>query len=138
MSPEIALTVAQAVLAVHIAAATFIVLGIIAIPIGARLGWPFVYALWWRLPHVAAMGIVALQKLLGNACFLSEWERRLIDIADRIPHATPGFQAFGEHLIYWNLPLWFFAWVYTALFIFVLYLWFRVPPRKRTATSKPA
>jgi Protein of Unknown function (DUF2784) len=137
MTPESALGLAQIVLAVHIAAATFIVFGIIAIPVGARLGWSFVYALWWRLPHVAAMGIVAIQKLLGNSCFLSEWEFRLVDIAGRMPHPTPAFQAFGERLLYWNLPLWFFAWLYTMLFAFVVVLWFHVPPRK-DMTSRQA
>ncbi len=130
MSPQTALELAQVVLAAHIVAAAFIVFGIIAIPIGARLGWSFVYVLWWRLLHVAAMGIVAIQKLLGNSCFLSVWEFRLVDIASRVPHATPAFQSLGEHVLYWNLPLWFFAWLYAALFVFVIFLWFRVPPRR--------
>lgn len=131
MTPEAALKLAQVVLAVHIAAAGFIVFGLIAIPLGAWLGWPFVHGFWWRGFHVVAMGLVAAQKLLGNSCFLSVWEFRLVDIASRVPHQTPAFQSFGEHVLYWNLPLWFFAWLYAALFVFVIYLWFRVPPRRR-------
>ena len=130
-SPKVALQLAQAVLGVHILLAGFIVFGIIAIPLGARLGWPFVYLFWWRLLHVVAMGVVALQKVMGNACFLSEWEFKLVDIAREVPHRTPLFQALGEHVLYWNLPLWFFAWLYGALFAFVVALWFRTPPRRR-------
>lgn len=67
MTPQDALLLAQVILAVHIAIAGFVVFGIAAIPIGARLGWPFVYVLSWRLVHLGAMGIIALQKLLGNS-----------------------------------------------------------------------
>lgn len=141
MSPETALKLAQVVLAVHIVVAGFIVFGLVAIPLGARIGWPFVYIFWWRTLHLAAMGIVALQKLLGSACFLSVWEFRLVDIASEVPHRIPAFQSFGEHVLYWNLPLWFFAWLYAALFVFAIVLWLRVPPRttkKRTSRSAAA
>jgi hypothetical protein len=129
VSPQTALQLAQATLAVHIAIAGFVVFGIAAIPLGARLGWPFVYVFWWRLLHLGAMGIIALQKLLGNSCFLSVWEFHLVDLASRIPHPTPLFQTIGEHVLYWNLPLWFLAVLYTALFAFVGVMWFVVPPR---------
>jgi Protein of Unknown function (DUF2784) len=137
VSPQTALQLAQAILAVHIAIAGFVIFGIVAIPLGARLGWQFVYNFWWRLIHVGAMGIIALQKLMGNSCFLSVWEFRLVDIASKIPHPTPVFQTIGEHVLYWNLPLWFFAALYTALFVFVVLMWFIVPPTTRGA-SKPA
>jgi hypothetical protein len=129
VTPQTALVLAQIILAVHIAIAAFVVFGIAAIPLGARLGWPFVRVFWWRLLHVAAMFAIALQKLIGNACFLSVWEFHLVDVADRIPHAVPVFQAIGERVLYWNLPLWFFAALYTALFLYVVAMWFAVPPR---------
>jgi hypothetical protein len=129
MSPENALDLAQVVLAVHLASAGFIVFGLIAIPLGALLRWQFVNEFWWRLLHMVAMGAVAIQKLLGNSCFLTIWEVRLLDVARRAPHPTPFFQAFGERILYVNLPLSFFVVLYTALWLFVIFLWFRVPPR---------
>jgi hypothetical protein len=135
VSPQTALALAQAILAVHIAIAGFVVFGLVAIPLGARFGWPFVHIFWWRLLHVAAMGIIALQKLMGNSCFLSIWEFRLVEIASRIPHPTPLFQTIGEHVLYWNLPLWFFAALYSVLFVFVVALWFVVPPSAKRANN---
>jgi hypothetical protein len=118
------------VLGFHIAIASFIVFFIVAIPLGGRLGWVFIRLFWWRCAHVAAMGVVAAQKALGNACFLSVWERRLVDIANEVPHHAPVFQAIGERVLYWNLPLWFFTWLYACLFAFVIALWFVVPPKQ--------
>jgi hypothetical protein len=50
--------------------------------------------------------------------------------ASAVPHPTPVFQSIGEHVLYWNLPLWFFAALYSALFAFVAFLWFAVPPKR--------
>ena len=137
VTPQDALVLAQVVLAVHIVIAGFVIFGIAAVPLGIKFGWPFIYVFWWRLLHIIAMGAVALQKLMGNSCFLSIWEFRLVDIAGRVPHPTPVFQNIGEHVLYWNLPLWFFAALYTALFIFVLVMWFVAPPRFQ-AKRQPA
>ena len=81
MDAGLAFHAAQAVLAVHVTIAAFILFGLVAIPIGARLGWVFVYGFWWRLAHSVAMGAVAGQKLIGGACFLSVWEDRLLAMA---------------------------------------------------------
>lgn len=131
IDPHAASVLAQAVLAVHMAIAAFIVLGTIAIPLGARFGWVIVRMFWWRLAHLIAMGAVALQKLLGDSCFLSVWERHLVDIASEIPHRPPTFQSFGEHVLYWNLPLWFLSVLYSLMFVFVAIMWFVVPPRQK-------
>lgn len=116
-------------LAAHLTVAAFIVFGLVAIPLGGALRWPFVHVLWWRLAHLVAMGAVAAQKLMGNACFLTTWEDRLVAVAAQSPHSTPSFQTFGEHVLYWNLPLWFFAALYSLLFAYALALWFVVSPR---------
>ena len=134
MSPEVAAQLAQVVLAVHLMIASFIVLGIIVIVLGGRLGWAITYIFWWRLVHLVAMGAVAVQKLMGNACFLSRWERGLLDMAGAVPHAMPAFQTLGDHVLYWNLPLAFFVWLYGALFAVVIALWFIIPPRRRAPT----
>jgi hypothetical protein len=130
VNPHTALDLAQTVLAVHIFIAGFIVFGIAVIPLGMRLGWPFIYIFWWRLLHLGAMGLVATQKLMGNACFLSIWEYRLVNVADELPHHVPAFQSIGDRVLYWNLPLWFFAALYSVLFGFVIALWFLAPPKR--------
>lgn len=133
ISPAVAANLADAILALHVASALFIAFGLVAIPLGARLGWAFVHVLWWRLLHVAALGAVALQKLLGQTCFLSVWEFRLLQIAGREPHAVPLIHTWGGSLIHVDLPLWLLAAAYVTLWLYVLLLWLLVPPyRTRT------
>jgi hypothetical protein len=127
LNPQMALVAAQAVLAVHLLIAAFIAAGLVVIPLGARLGWGFVRIPWLRGAHAAAMGVVALQKVAGRACFLTVWEERLAAAAAAVPHSTPAFLTFGERILYWNLPLTFFTWLYGLLFAWVVALWFLVP-----------
>jgi len=129
MTAQTALRVAEIVLTVHIGVIVFIVFGLIAIPIGGRLGLEFVRALWWRGMHLSLMGVVAVQKLLGRACFLTVWEGRLMQRANPIAR-VPAVHLWAERLIYLDLPLWVFTVAYAVLFAYVLALWFAVPPRR--------
>jgi len=128
MTAQTALRLAELVLAVHLGVILFIVFGLIAIPIGARLGLEFVRAFWWRSTHLFLMGVVALQKLLGRSCFLTNWEDRLMQRA--APIARVPVHLWAERLIYIDLPLWVFTVAYAVLFAYVLVLWFAVPPRR--------
>ncbi|HVA36736.1 MAG TPA: DUF2784 domain-containing protein [Candidatus Dormibacteraeota bacterium] len=129
LTPESALALANVVLALHMAAALFIIFGLVTIPLGARLGWAFVHGFWWRLLHVAAMATVALQKLLGEMCFLTVWENRLLAVARHDPYHVPLIHTWGEQFIHVDLPMPFLVGFYTALWIYLIVLWFRVPPR---------
>jgi len=125
-----ALHLAQAVLAVHFVVAAFVVIGMIAIPIGGRLAWPPVFVLGWRLAHLGTVAIIAAQKLLGQTCFLSVWEFELMDRAGQAATSLPVIHRLGLAVMHWNMPDWFFAALYTAILIYVAALWWLVPPRR--------
>jgi hypothetical protein len=114
---------AQTVLAAHLGVIAFNVLGLIAIPVGAALRWRWVRIRWWRLLHLATWTVVAVQALLGRACFLTIWQ-------DRLTGATPEplIERWVNGLIYWPLPIWVFGAMYLALFAAVIALWRIVPP----------
>ena len=65
------------ILGIHLAIILFNVIGLVIIPIGAWRGWRFVHAPVWRLLHIASWMIVALQVVLGRACFLTDWQSLL-------------------------------------------------------------
>ena len=113
-------------LAAHLAVILFNVFGLIAIPLGAARGWAWVRIRWWRALHVAALGIVALQALLGRACFLTVWQSELAG-GGQAP--APLVMRWINQLIFWPLPIWAFALLYLAVFGSVLALWRLVPPR---------
>ena len=128
LSPQIAATL---ILLVHLAVVAFNVVGLVAIPLGKWLGWGFVRDFWWRFAHVLSLAVVALQAVLGRACFLTIWESALRSSADAaVP--PPMIADWINSVLYWPLPLWMFAAGYVGVLLYALMLWRWVPPRIRT------
>jgi hypothetical protein len=113
---------ATLILATHFIIIAFNVAGLILIPLGAARRWPIVRIAWLRLLHLGLLGIVAAQALAGRACILTIWQNQLTGTA-----SAPMIASWIDHLIYWPLPLWCFAILYTAVFLYVLALTFLVP-----------
>ncbi|MEO7051373.1 MAG: DUF2784 family protein, partial [Rhodanobacter sp.] len=79
---------------------------------------------WWRLAHLLSLAVVAVQAMLGRACFLTLWQDDLSGSA----HGQPLIAGWMDKLIYWPLPLWAFAVAYVAVFGYVIALWIWVRP----------
>jgi len=119
----------QMVLGVHLVVIAFNVLGLIAIPLGAARSWRWVRIRWWRLLHIASWAVVALQAVIGRACFLTLWQDKLTGASGE----PPLIMRWVNSLIYWPLPIWVFGVAYLVLFALVIALWWLVPPRRVTA-----
>lgn len=131
MSPQ---ALATAVLAVHVGIITFNVGGLVLIPLGAWLNWGWVRRFWLRLLHVLSLAVVAVQALLGRACFLTIWQFALQ--SHEPGEAPPLLASWINRLIYWPLPPWVFLAMYVAVFAYTLLLWRWVPPARRAVTSR--
>jgi Protein of Unknown function (DUF2784) len=127
LKPEALL--AGLVLGVHVGVILFNLFGLVAVPVGAWRGWGFVRIFWWRALHLAALGVVALQALLGRACFLTNWQDSLLQDAGETGPGVPLIQRWVNQVIFWPLPIWFFAMLYVAVLIYAILLWRLVPPR---------
>ena len=132
MTPATAAALGQAILAAHLAVIAFNVGGLVAIALGARLGWRWVRVRWWRLLHVASWAVVAVQAALGRACFLTLWQDQLTGIGGTAP---PLVMRFVNSLIYWPLPMWAFTAAYLASFGLVIGLWWWVPAPPASSPS---
>jgi hypothetical protein len=119
---------AGGVLALHVLVIAFNVFGLIAVPLGAALGWRFVRVRWWRWLHVASMALVAVQALAGRACILTLVQARLTGSG---AEAQPLIMSVVNRLIFWPLPMWAFTALYVLLLAYVLLLLKLVPPRPR-------
>jgi hypothetical protein len=119
---------AQMVLIVHLVVIGFNVFGLFAIPLGGWLGWRFVRLRWWRWLHLAAMAAVALQALVGRACFLTVLQDRFSGWAAERP---PLIMRVVNQLIFWPLPLWAFTALYVLLLLYVVALLKLVPVERR-------
>lgn len=122
------------VLAVHLAVIVFNVAGLILIPLGARRGWRFVRRRDLRLLHLLSLTVLALQAVLGRACFLTILQSRL---EGRVGRTPPLLAHWIDRVIYWPLPLAFFTALYVAVWIYVLALWYFVPPGRSGAKGSP-
>jgi hypothetical protein len=124
---------AESILAAHIAVILFNVFGLIAVPLGALCGWRFVRIRWWRVLHLVLLGTVALQAVVGRACFLTLWQAAL---AEGAASPTPLIMGWVNRMIYWPLPIWVFAALYLLVFGYALALLWLVPPARRAATTR--
>jgi hypothetical protein len=140
MSATTAHFLSVVVLAIHAAVVLFNLFWMIAVPIGAWRGWPFVRSFGWRAAHIASLIVVAVQPLLGRYCFLTLWQDALKEIAGPEALANPGFiERVLTLIVFWPLPPWIFVYLYVAAAVWSVALWWIVPPkpppwkRQRTA-----
>lgn len=118
---------ADAVLVVHALFVLFVVGGLLATWVGIALGRPFARDPWFRGLHLAAIGFVVAQALLGYVCPLTVWEDALRGAA-----TERGFIERWVHAwLFWSAPPWVFTTLYVAFGALVAATWWRFPPRRR-------
>ena len=121
-------TLIDAILALHFTIIAFNVAGLVVIPLGGILGWRVVRVAWLRLLHLGLLAIVAGQALAGRACILTIWQNEL---TGGNPAPEPMIMRWVDGLIYWNLPIYVFAVLYSAVFLYVVALCLLVPFYRR-------
>ena len=119
--------IADLLVVVHFAIVLFIVGGLVAVWLGAALGWRWVRNPWFRYLHLAAIGYVALEALLGIACPLTVWE----DLLRGGARADSFVGRWVRRLLYYDAPEWVFTVAYVAWALATLATLRLVPPRRR-------
>ncbi len=115
---------ADLVLAIHFAIAAFVTSGLLLIPVGAICGWQWITNRIFRSVHAGLMVFVAAEAVVSMTCPLTTIEAYL--------RGTEAQESFLAHhlsrLLYWDLPLSFFLWLYVACSGLVMGLWWYCPP----------
>ena len=117
---------ADLVLLTHFAIAAFLAAGMLLIPIGAYWRWSWVRAQRLRQIHAGLIVLITIEAIFHITCPLTILEALL-----RRTHAPESF--WGDQIskiLYWDLPLEFFAILYGCCVVWVLYLWKSIPPMK--------
>lgn len=124
---------ADAILVLHAAFVLFVVGGLPAIWIGVALKRPFAFNPWFRGLHLAAIGFVVAETLLGYMCPLTLWEYALRgEVSDQ------GFiQRWVHAWLFWRAPAWVFATAYVTFGALVAATWWRWPPSRGRGPSPP-
>ena len=128
-SPLFYLFLADALLFLHVLVVVFIVAGLVAIYAGKTFVWSWVRNPWFRLLHITAICIVALQSWIGVICPLTTWEMSLRNQAGGTVYSGSFIAHWLETLLYYQMPAWAFTLVYTVFAALVLASWFFVRPR---------
>ena len=113
----------------HFSFVLFVVFGFALILIGRPLGWGWVRNPWFRLAHLAAIGVVALQSWIGVICPLTTWEMALRERAGEGVYSGTFISHWLESLLYYRAPAWVFTVCYTLFALAVVASWFWVRPR---------
>ena len=127
---------ASAVLYAHFVVVLFNVFWLVAVPLGAWLGWAFVRNFWWRAAHLISLSLVALQAALGSLCFLTVWQNDLLAAAGGPAPDVSTIERIVTRAVFWPLPMWMFVVLYIAVLIYAVALWWVVPPRSRRSRNR--
>lgn len=122
---------ADAVLALHVAVVLFVVLGLVLVVLGNRLGWRWVNHLWFRLAHLTAIAVVVLQAWFGVICPLTTLEMWLRRQAGQTGYEGSFMEHWLQQLLYYDAPAWVFIALYSVFGLLVLASWWRYPPHWR-------
>ncbi len=130
MSEFLYLLAADLMLTVHVLYVVFVVLGLLLILIGGKLGWGWVRNPWFRYLHLLAIGIVVVQSWLGITCAFTTWEMSLRANASDETYIGSFIAHWLNELLYYNASESVFVAVYSVFGGIVLSSWYFVRPRK--------
>ncbi len=129
-------TLADVVAVAHFAYVLFVVLGMAAILLGIVFRWSWVRNFWFRAIHLAMIGVVVFEAVLGIVCPLTtlenHWRRQAGEAA-----GSDSFIADWVHrLMFFEAPAWVFTWAYCLFGAAVLLTFLLAPPRWPRPTAK--
>ncbi len=129
---------ADLIVVVHAAFVVFVVLGLLLILLGIAFRWGWVRNAWFRSLHLAAIGFVVLEALVGMTCPLTDWEKRLRELAGEATYPGDFIGHWAHELIFYDAEPWVFTVGYIAFGLAVLAAFVLAPPRWRRPPNEAA
>jgi hypothetical protein len=127
---------ADAVVLGHAAYVAFVIFGFVAILVGAALDARWVRNFWFRILHLAAIGVVLVEALLGVVCPLTWLEDTLRVRAGQAGYPSDFIAYWTHRLIFFAWPPWVFVALYAGFTIAVAVAFWLVPPQARCRPRK--
>jgi hypothetical protein len=134
-TPSFYLLAADVLLSLHAMFVAFVVLGLFFVFTGAALSWAWVRNPIFRIVHLLAIIVVAVQAWLGMVCPLTIIEMDFRSRAGDAVYNGTFISHWLQEILYYDAPDWVFKACYTAFFALVAISWMLVRPRplrKRT------
>jgi hypothetical protein len=128
---------ADFVVALHVAYVAFVILGFVAIWAGIVRRRSWARNPVFRYTHLAAIGIVVAESLLGLVCPLTIWEQRLRELAGQTAYHGDFVARWLHDLIFFEAEPWIFTVIYTLFGLLVLATFVVAPPRRTPPQGSP-
>jgi Protein of Unknown function (DUF2784) len=126
---------ADLIVAVHFAYVTFVVAGQLLIWIGVLRGWRWVRNFWFRVAHLTAIVIVAIEAVCSIPCPLTVWEQSLRALGGTPTQGGTFIGNLLHDLIFYQASEWVFTMIYVAFALMVLATFVLAPPRRARASA---
>ena len=137
MSINFPALLADLVVAFHFSYLLFTVGGEVLILVGAALHWQWIRSRLFRLLHMAAVVIVAVEALIGYLCPLTRIEYTLRQAAGQQIDSDISFVGrLIRSVLFYDFPGWFFTFLYVGFGILVLGTYILISPAQRSKKSK--
>jgi hypothetical protein len=120
---------ADAIVIVHAGYALFVVAGLVLTLIGIARRWQWVRNFWFRLVHLAMIGVVVAEVWCEITCPLTTWEKNLRRLAGQESYQGDFIANWvHEALFFESPPTWVFPVIYTLFGLSVLATFIFAPP----------
>jgi hypothetical protein len=120
---------ADLIVVLHAAYASFIVCGLALILIGIVFRWGWVRNFWFRAVHLTMIGIVVAEEFVRMKCPFTVWEKQLRHRAGQASYRGDFLGHWAHQLIFYEAKPWVFTAVYTVFGLAVLATFVLAPPR---------
>lgn len=125
---------ADVLVGIHVLYVLFVVTGQVAVLAGGLLGWEWIRNMKFRIIHLIAILIVAVQSAAGVLCPLTIWEYKLREMAGQYAEWDISFTGrLLRMIIYYDFPEWFFMVLHIGFALLVLWTLIRFPPKRKRA-----
>src|SRR5579859_7000881 len=123
---------ADIVVVLHGAYVAYVVVGQLAIWLGLLLRCRWARNIWFRVTHLIAIAVVALEAVMGWVCPLTRWERQLRAMAGKDMAAGSFMGRLFHDLLFFDCPEYVFDSMHIGCAIVVLGTFVIFPPRRPT------
>ena len=124
MDASLSSVLADAILVVHFAFVVFVVVGFLLILIGLLARWPWIHNRYFRVTHLAAIGIVVVQAWFGQLCPLTIWENELRRQAGQSGYTESFVEHWLHEILFYQAEPWVFTAIYTIFGVLVVVVWY--------------
>ncbi len=121
---------ADGVLIVHFTIVLFVIFGLLATVMGLVLRWRWVRNFWYRMVHLAAIGVVVVQAWCGAICPLTTLENYFRSKGGEATYAGSFITYWLHRMLFFQAQPWVFTLCYTVFGFLVLMTFIIGPPRR--------